>query len=66
MKVTLEFDDQEEAITAMQGSDWKQIVWYLDNDLRYIIKHSNEDETARQQVRDRLHELLADYKLNLE
>lgn len=66
MKVTLEFDDQEEAMTAMQGSDWKQVVWNLDNDLRYTIKHSDEDETVRQQLRDRLHELLEDYKLNLE
>ena len=66
MKVTLEFDDQEEAMTAMQGSDWKQVVWNLDNDLRCTIKHSNEDETVRQEIRDRLHELLADYNLILE
>lgn len=66
MKITLEFDDQEEAMTAMHGNDWKQIVLDLDNDLRYTIKHSDEDETARQQVRDRLHELLEDYKLILE
>lgn len=66
MKVTLEFDDYDEAMTAMQSGDWKQVVWDLDNDLRYTIKHSDEDETARQQVRDRLHELLSDYKLNLE
>lgn len=66
MKITIEFEDKESAIAAMQGNDWKQIVWDLDNDLRYIIKHSNEDETARQQVRDRLHELLNDYNLILE
>ena len=66
MKITIEFEDKEAAIAAMQGNDWKQIVWDLDNDLRYTIKHSNEDETARQQVRDRLHELLEDYNLILE
>lgn len=66
MKVTIEFDNQEEAITAMQGSDWKLVVWSLDQILRYKIKHSEKDEPEFQKIRDRLHELLADYKLNLE
>lgn len=66
MKVTIEFDDYDDAMTAIQGSDWKQVVWNLDNDLRYTIKHSDEDETVRQEIRDRLHELLADYNLILE
>ena len=66
MKVTIEFDDQEEAITAINASHWKELVRDLDEDLRYTIKHSDKDETVRQEIRDRLHELLADYKLNLE
>lgn len=66
MKVTLEFDDQEEAMTAMQGSDWKLVVWSLDESLRYNIKHSEKDEPELQGVRDKLHELLADYNLILE
>lgn len=66
MKVTIEFEDQEEAITAINASHWKELVGDLDEDLRMTIKHSDEDETVRQEIRDRLHELLADYKLNLE
>lgn len=66
MKVTLEFKNKEDAISAMQGNDWHQLVRDLDEDLRYTIKHSEKDETARQEVRDRLHELLEDYKLILE
>jgi hypothetical protein len=66
MKVILEFKDKEDALPAMQGNDWKQVVWDLDNDLRYAIKHSDEDETVRQQIRDRLHELISDYNLILE
>lgn len=66
MKVILEFYEQEEAMTAMQGNDWKLLVWNLDEMLRYNIKHSEKDEPELQSVRDKLHELLADYKLNLE
>lgn len=66
MKVTIEFDDQEEAMTAMQGGDWKLVVWSLDQSLRNHIKHSEKDEPELQGVRDRLHELLNDYNLNLD
>lgn len=66
MKVTLEFEDYDDAMTAMQGGDWKLLVWNLDESLRYNIKHSEKDEPELQSVRDKLHELLADYKLILE
>jgi hypothetical protein len=66
MKVTLEFDDQDEAITALNAVYWKQIVRDLDEYLRLRIKHSDEDETVRQEIRDRLHELISDYNLILE
>lgn len=66
MKVTIEFDDQYDAMLAMQANDWKLLVSSLDYYLRNTIKHSDKDETVRQEVRDKLHELLADYKLNLE
>lgn len=66
MKVTIEFEDQDEAITAINANHWKELVRDLDENLRYTIKHSDKDETARQEVRDNLHELLADYKLILE
>lgn len=66
MKVTIEFDDQDDAMTAMQGGDWKMVVWSLDQTLRYKIKHSEKEEPELQDVRDRLHELLNDYNLNLD
>lgn len=65
MKVTIEFDDQYDAMLAMQSNDWKLLVSSLDYYLRNTIKHSDKDETVRQEVRDKLHELLSDYKLNL-
>jgi hypothetical protein len=66
MKVTIEFDDQDDAITAMQGMDWKSTVWNLDQYLRYTIKHSDKEETDLQTVRDQLHGLLNEYNLNLD
>lgn len=66
MKVTIEFDDQYDAMLAMQANDWKLLISSLDYYLRNTIKYSDKDETVRQEVRDKLHELLADYKLNLE
>jgi hypothetical protein len=66
MKVTLEFENQENAINAIQGTDWKFIVGNLDEKLRCNIKHSDKDEPELQEIRDYLHELLNDYNLILE
>ena len=66
MKVTLEFEDYDDAMTAMQGGDWKLLVWNLDESLRYNIKHSEKDEPELKGIRDRLYELLNDYNLILE
>jgi len=66
MKVILEFDDQDEAMTALNAVYWKQIVRDLDEYLRLRIKHSDEDETVRQEIRDKLHEMLSDDNLILE
>lgn len=66
MKVTIEFEDKEDAMTAIQGGDWKLLVWNLDEYLRYTIKHSEKGEPELTNARHKLHELLADYKLNLE
>jgi hypothetical protein len=66
MKVTIEFEDQDEAMTALNAGYWKSVVFNLDQYLRNTIKHSDEDETVRQEIRDRLHELLSDYNLILK
>jgi hypothetical protein len=66
MKVTLEFKNKEDALTAMQGNDWHQLVSDLDEYLRFTIKHSDKDEEDTQKVRDKLYELLSDYNLILE
>lgn len=66
MKVTIEFDDQYDAILALQANDWRLLINSLDQYLRNKVKHSEKDEPEIQSVRDKLHELISDYKLNLE
>jgi hypothetical protein len=66
MKVILEFENKEDAISAMRGNDWHQLVRDLDQSLRNHIKYSEKDETELQIIRDRLYELLSDYNLILE
>jgi hypothetical protein len=39
MKITIQFDDERDAIDAINGSNWKAAMWDLDQDLRGIVKH---------------------------
>jgi hypothetical protein len=39
MKVTIEYDDKVEALYAMQGEDWHDAMYELDQKLRSIVKH---------------------------
>jgi hypothetical protein len=66
MKVILEFENKEDAISAMRGNDWHQLVCDLDQSLRNHIKYSEKDEPELQIIRDRLYELISDYNLILE
>ena len=70
-KIILEFDSVEENVEAndaLRGSDWKSVVWEMDQYLRIKIKYcpDDEDPAAFQVVRDELHELLNNLNLNLE
>lgn len=39
MKITIEYEDKTEALCAMQGEDWHDAMYDLDQKLRGIIKH---------------------------
>jgi hypothetical protein len=39
MKVTIEFDNKAEALNAMQGEDWHDAMYNLDQKLMRIVKH---------------------------
>jgi hypothetical protein len=74
MKATLEFDEQDELMDAINGSKWRLIVWELDQDLRGIVKHgyfgSREATEAEIEMADycrtKLRELISDDGLNLD
>jgi hypothetical protein len=76
-KIILEFDsveDAEEARTALDGSNWKGVVWDLDQELRGTIKHgyignreaTTEEIQAASDLRKKLREFIEDYNLNLD
>jgi hypothetical protein len=39
MKITIEYEDKAEALCAMQGEEWHDAMYDLDQKLRGIIKH---------------------------
>jgi hypothetical protein len=74
MKATLEFDEQDELMDAINGSKWRLIVWELDQDLRSILKHGyfgNREATDAEiemadYCRKKLRGLISDDGLNLD
>ena len=43
MKATLEFNDDQELIDAINGWKWKNAMWELDQQMRNITKHGQHD-----------------------
>jgi hypothetical protein len=39
MKVTIEYEDKDEAIQALNADRWQGALWKLDQELRGIVKH---------------------------
>lgn len=74
MKATLEFDEQDELMDAINGSKWRLVVWELDQELRGIVKHGyigpREATEAEIEMADycrtKLRQLINDDGLNLE
>ena len=70
-KIILKFDSTEEAEdarTALDGYKWKLLAWDLNQELRNKVKYcpDNEDPQAYEAIRNKLHELLDEYKLNID
>jgi hypothetical protein len=74
MKATLEFDDEQELLDAINGWKWKMISWEMDKELRSILKHgyigSREATEAEIEMADycrqKLRGLISDDGLNLD
>ena len=69
-KITLEFDsieEQEDAMTALNASKWKNSFWELDQYYRSIYKYSEKGEEIEmaEQVRTKIHEILINNELFL-
>jgi hypothetical protein len=74
MKATLEFDDEQELLDAINGWKWKMVSWEMDKELRSILKHgyigSREATEAEIEMADycrtKLRGLISDDGLNLD
>lgn len=69
MKVTIEFDEEQDAILALQANNWYNVVFEFDQYLRGEIKYGNHTDEIYdhyESVRERLRELLDDYGLKIE
>jgi hypothetical protein len=74
MKATLEFDDEQELLDAINGWKWKMVAWEMDKELRSILKHgyigSREATEAEIEMADycrtKLRGLISDDGLNLD
>lgn len=71
MKITIEFDEQDDAKLAMEAFDWKHTVLELDAYLRDVTKRDfylgitpTEDEYAMaEHLREKIREILNDNNL---
>jgi hypothetical protein len=73
MKITIEFDEQEDAKLAMEAFDWKDTVFQLDQLLRETTKHniyqnrqaSSEEYEMAEFLREQIREIVNDNNLVL-
>ena len=63
MELTIK-GDKEHILYYLQAEDYKIAITDFDQKLRNLIKYELEDDTIHQEIRDLLHEILNDYKLN--
>ena len=77
MKITIEFEDSEDAREALDGYKWKLAMWDLDQLLRSttkydvsLLKHNEQASEAEYEVAEKLREeirrILEGYNLNLD
>jgi hypothetical protein len=74
MKAILEFnlpEDQDEFNQAVQGGDWRHVVWDFDQYLRGEIKYAADGADparirAYEDIRERLHRSISEMNLSLD
>lgn len=64
MKVTIEYDNEQEAIQALKASSWQHALWKLDQEFRGILKHgyigNREATDCEMEVYEKCREMLLD------
>lgn len=73
MKITIEFNDQDDAKLAMEAFDWKHTVFQIDRLLRSTTKHniyqnreaSEDEHNMAHYLREKLLEFVNDNNLTL-
>jgi hypothetical protein len=71
MKITIEYDDQEDAKLALEAFDWKHTVMQLDQLLRYTTKHgiyqnreaTSDEHNMAEYLREQIREIVNDNNL---
>jgi hypothetical protein len=70
MKITIEFEDTDDARDALDGYKWKLAVWDIDQELRKSIKYDEklhpEVADAFEKLRDEIREILSSYKIQMD
>jgi hypothetical protein len=73
MKITIEFDEQEDAKLAMEAFDWKDTVMEIDKLLRSTTKHgmyqnrvaTSDESDMAYYLREQIREIVNDNNLVL-
>ena len=64
MKVTIEYDNEQEAIQALKAASWQHALWKLDQEIRGIVKHgyigNREATDCEIEVYNKCREMLRD------
>jgi hypothetical protein len=70
MKITLQFDDVNEAKDAINGGTYKMILWNIDQKLRNDIRRNNsmteEQIQYAESIREFLRSELTDWDVSIE
>lgn len=74
MKITIEYDNEQDAIQALRAGNWSHAMWQLDQEIRSIVKHGyigNREVTdceieVYNQCREMLREAMEDNNITFD
>jgi len=74
MKITIEYEDEQEALQAINGWKWQNAMFNLDQELRHTVKHgfikskeaTTEQIEAADELRTRIREFMSEHNLTFD